>query len=97
MATFVFRAVDLAGVPARGEVDAENKQAVTDQLKSRGLIVLDINAKKGSKEISIDFFERVKPRDLTVMTRQLATIAQTAYDAASFAKTGARLHPYRTI
>jgi type IV pilus assembly protein PilC len=74
MATFVFRAVDLAGVPARGEVDAESKQAVTDQLKSRGLIVLDINAKKGSKEISIDFFERVKARDLTVMTRQLATM-----------------------
>ena len=74
MASFVFRAVDLAGVPARGEVDAESKQAVTDQLKSRGLIVLDINAKKGSKEISIDFFERVKARDLTVMTRQLATM-----------------------
>src|SRR3982074_2825912 len=74
MATFVFRAVDLAGVPARGEVDAESKQAVTDQLKSRGLIVLDNNAKKGSKEISIDFFERVKARDLTVMTRQLATM-----------------------
>src|SRR4030081_739955 len=74
MATFVFRAVDLAGVPARGEVDADTKQAVTDQLKARGLIVLDINAKKGSKEISIEFFERVKARDLTVMTRQLATM-----------------------
>ena len=74
MATFVFRAVDLAGVAARGEVDAETKQAVTDQLKSRGLIVLDIDAKKGSKEITIDFLERVKARDLTVMTRQLATM-----------------------
>jgi type IV pilus assembly protein PilC len=74
MATFVFRAVDLAGVPARGEVDADTKQAVTDQLKARGLIVLDINAKKGSKEISFEFFERVKARDLTVMTRQLATM-----------------------
>jgi type IV pilus assembly protein PilC len=74
VATFVFRAVDLAGVPARGEVDADTKQAVTDQLKARGLIVLDINAKKGSKEISIEFFERVKARDLTVMTRQLATM-----------------------
>ncbi len=74
MATFVFRAVDLAGVPARGEVDADNKQAVTDQLKARGLIVLDINAKKGSKEITIDFLERVKARDLTIMTRQLATM-----------------------
>src|ERR1700716_2029285 len=74
MATFVFRAVDLAGVAARGEVDADTKQAVTDQLKARGLIVLDINAKKGSKEISLEFMERVKPRDLTIMTRQLATM-----------------------
>src|SRR5213596_2495943 len=64
MATFVFRAVDLAGVPARGEVDAESKQAVTDQLKSRGLIALD-------------FLERVKARDLSVMTRQLATMVSS--------------------
>jgi type IV pilus assembly protein PilC len=74
MGTFVFRAVDLAGVAARGEVEADTKQAVTDQLKARGLIVLDINAKKGSKEISLEFMERVKARDLTIMTRQLATM-----------------------
>ena len=77
MATFVFRAVDLAGVPARGEVDAESKQAVTDQLKSRGLIVLDIDAKKGSKELALNFLERVKARDLSVMTRQLATMVSS--------------------
>ncbi len=77
MASFVFRAVDLAGVPARGEVDAESKQAVTDQLKARGLIVLDIDAKKGSKELSLTFLERVKARDLSVMTRQLATMVSS--------------------
>ena len=77
MAAFVFRAVDLAGVPARGEVDAESKQAVSDQLKARGLIVLDIAAKKGSKEITLHFFERVKPRDMTIMTRQLATMVSS--------------------
>ena len=33
MATFVFRAIDLAGVPSRGEVEADNKQAVTEQLQ----------------------------------------------------------------
>src|SRR5436853_168273 len=77
MATFVFRAVDLAGVPARGEVDADSKQAVTDQLKSRGLIVLDINSKKGSKEISLEFMERVKARDLMIMTRQLSTMVSS--------------------
>jgi type IV pilus assembly protein PilC len=77
MAAFVFRAVDLAGVPARGEVDAESKQAVSDQLKARGLIVLDIAAKKGSKELTLSFFERVKARDLTIMTRQLATMVSS--------------------
>ena len=77
MASFIFRAVDLAGVPARGEVDAESKQAVTDQLKARGLIVLDIDAKKGSKELSLEFFERVKARELSVMTRQLATMVSS--------------------
>ena len=61
MATFVFRAVDLAGVPARGEVDAESQQAVTDQLKARGLIVLDIDAKKGSKELTLEAWQGRSP------------------------------------
>jgi type IV pilus assembly protein PilC len=74
MPAFVFRAIDVAGVPARGEVEAENKQVVSDQLKSRGLIVLDIAAKRGSKEISLDFLKRVKAHDLTIMTRQLSTM-----------------------
>jgi type IV pilus assembly protein PilC len=74
MTTFVFKAMDLAGVPARGEVDAESKQAVSDQLKARGLIVLDIAAKRSSKEINIEFLQRVKARDITVMTRQLSTM-----------------------
>ena len=36
MATYVFKAMDLAGGKARGEVEAESKQAVSDQLKARG-------------------------------------------------------------
>ena len=46
MATYAFKAVDLAGVPATGELEAPSKQAVTDQLRQRGLIVLDINEQK---------------------------------------------------
>ena len=41
MSTFGFRAVDLAGVPSRGEMDASSKKVVTEQLRPRGLIVLD--------------------------------------------------------
>ena len=38
MSTFAFKAMDVAGAPMRGQVDAESKQAVSDQLKARGLI-----------------------------------------------------------
>jgi type IV pilus assembly protein PilC len=77
MATFVFRAIDLAGVPSRGEVEAENKLAVTEQLKARGLIVLDISDKSGSAEISLPWGNKVKTYDLTVATRQLATMVSS--------------------
>jgi type IV pilus assembly protein PilC len=74
MSTFVFKAMDVTGAKATGEVDADSKQVVADQLKARGLIVLDIKSKHASKEISLDFLKRIKPGDLTIMTRQLATM-----------------------
>src|SRR5438270_2726926 len=74
METYVFRAIDLAGVSSRGEVEADSKPAVTDQLKARGLIVLDIDSKGRSKEINLEFMQRVKLRELAVFSRQLATM-----------------------
>jgi type IV pilus assembly protein PilC len=74
MSTFVFKAMDVTGAKATGEVDADSKQVVADQLKARGLIVLDITSKHASKEISLDFLKRIKAGDLTIMTRQLATM-----------------------
>jgi type IV pilus assembly protein PilC len=74
MSTYVFKAIDLAGGKARGEVEADSKQAVSDQLKQRGLIVLDISDKHGSKEIELKFLKRVKPNDLAIFSRQLATM-----------------------
>jgi len=74
MSTYVFKAMDLAGAKAKGEVDAESKQAVSDQLKSRGLIVLDIADKHTSREIDLTFMERVTASDLAVFSRQLATM-----------------------
>src|SRR5919106_4424478 len=77
MATYVFKAMDLTGAKATGEVEAESKQVVSDQLKSRGLIVLDIADKHSSKEIRLSFLERIKATDLTIMTRQLATMVSS--------------------
>jgi type IV pilus assembly protein PilC len=75
--TYVFKAIDLVGVQSKGEVDADSKQAVNDQLKSRGLIVLDIAEKRGSKEIKLPWGNRVKSADLTIMTRQLSTMVSS--------------------
>ena len=74
MSTYVFKAIDLAGVKAHGEVEADSKQAVSDQLKSRGLVVLDIADKHSSREINLTFFESVNATELAVFARQLATM-----------------------
>ena len=74
MSTFVFKALDVAGGKARGEVEADSKQAVADQLKARGLIVLDIADKRGSKNLEINLVKRVKPSELAVFSRQLSTM-----------------------
>jgi type IV pilus assembly protein PilC len=74
VSTYVFRAIDLAGVSARGEVEAASEQAVAEQLKARGLVVVDISDKHRSMELNVTLFERIKPSELTVMTRQLATM-----------------------
>ncbi len=78
MATYTFKAVDLAGVPTRGELDAENRGAVNAQLRSKGLIVLDIEeTKKTDVGDYLGRFRRVKAQELTVATRQLATMIQS--------------------
>jgi type IV pilus assembly protein PilC len=74
MTTYVFKAIDLAGNHAKGEVQAESKQSVADQLKAKGLIVLDIADKRTSKAIELSWLNRIKLGDLAIMTRQLATM-----------------------
>ena len=76
MASFAFRAVDLAGVPSRGELEAKSKAQVTEQLRQRGLIVLDVAEKRESMKLESIFqrFKSVKMRPLAVFSRQYATL-----------------------
>jgi type IV pilus assembly protein PilC len=77
MATYVFKAMDLAGMPAKGEVEAETKQQVAQQLKERGLVVVDIAHKYRSKELNLELFSKVGAKDLAVASRQLATMVSS--------------------
>jgi type IV pilus assembly protein PilC len=74
--TYAFNAVDLAGVSSRGELEAESKAQVTEQLRQRGLIVLDVNEKKGAVNVE-DLFQRfqgISMRELAIFSRQFATL-----------------------
>src|ERR1700736_5151791 len=74
MSTYVFNAMDVAGIKAQGELEAVSKQAVSDQLKQRGLIALDIADKHGSRQIELRFMNKVKANELAIFSRQLSTM-----------------------
>jgi type IV pilus assembly protein PilC len=76
MSTYVFRAVDLAGTPATGSLDASSKAHVTEQLRQRGLIVLDVSEAREALKLEGIFqrFKSVNMRNLSVFSRQFATL-----------------------
>ena len=76
-ATYRFKAVDLTGLPQKGEIAGDSKQAVTDELKQRGLTVMDVEEKRSGLSMEIALPSRIKAADLTVMTRQLATMVSS--------------------
>jgi len=74
--TFTFRAMDLAGTATSGELEAESKAQVSEQLRQRGLIVLDVSEKSNPLKIE-DVMRRWKSvdmRELAVFSRQFATL-----------------------
>jgi type IV pilus assembly protein PilC len=76
VSTFAFRAVDLAGVPARGEMEATSKAMVSEQLRQRGLIVLDVTERREALKLEslMQRFKNVRLRNLAVFSRQFATL-----------------------
>jgi type IV pilus assembly protein PilC len=78
MGTFAFKALDLAGSATKGEIEASDKQTVAAQLRSKGLIVVDIEEKAAANAGDLlARFRRVKADDLVIASRQLATMVQS--------------------
>jgi type IV pilus assembly protein PilC len=78
MATYAFKALDLSGVPSKGEIEASDKQTVASQLRSRGLIVVDIEEQTPASAADIlSRFKKIKADDLVIATRQLSTMVQS--------------------
>jgi type IV pilus assembly protein PilC len=79
MTTFAYKVLDARGAPATGQIDGDNKSAVAASLRQRGFTVLDINEVKTSlaKIDIMEPFQRIKSKDLTVFSRQFATMVNS--------------------
>jgi type IV pilus assembly protein PilC len=77
--TFAFRAMDPGGSSTAGEIEAESKAQVSEQLRQRGLIVLDVSEK--SEPFKIENLWRtwkgIDKRELSVFSRQFATLVSS--------------------
>src|SRR4051812_32674559 len=73
-AVWSYKAVDGAGVPSKGTITGASKDAVTEQLRTQGLKVIQLAEKKSGLQMELTLVKRVKAAELTVMTRQLATM-----------------------
>jgi type IV pilus assembly protein PilC len=74
-ATYSYRVRDRTGKVLTGAIEAESLTAVASKLRSMGYIVLDISEKKEGISLGgFSLFRRVKAKDLTVFTRQFATM-----------------------
>jgi type IV pilus assembly protein PilC len=74
--TFAFRAMDLAGAATAGEIEAESKAQVSEQLRQRGLIVLDVSEKSEPFKIEQlwQTWKGIDMRELAIFSRQFATL-----------------------
>lgn len=77
MATWGYVAIDKSGKEIKGSTDAENKEVVTRDLKSQGLIVLEVTEQNAlTRDINLDFGGKPTARDLAVFCRQFASITR---------------------
>ena len=81
MATFAFKAVDLAGMPQAGTLDGVSRQAVTEELKGRGLRVMALEEKKSGLQMEI----RLTPEAAEETSERLNTGAMKARGQLYFA------------
>jgi type IV pilus assembly protein PilC len=77
--TFAFKAMDVAGAASSGEVEAESKAQVTEQLRQRGLIVLDVSEKSEPFKIEQlwQTWKGIDMRELSIFSRQFATLVSS--------------------
>ncbi len=76
--SFAYKAIDGAGLPQEGIISGVSESAVMLELKNKGLQVMRLDEKKSGMKLELSIMpKRVKAAELTIMTRQLATMVSS--------------------
>jgi len=79
---FTYKAVDQKGISKEGEIDATSKDLAITGLQRRGLIVISIKGEKEKKSLlEMSFFERIPPKDIVILSRQISTLFEAQVSA----------------
>ena len=82
MAAFHYNALDAAGKPSNGMIEADSARLARTQLRDKGLFVVELDAlsdtpaQGGSRNISLPFRKRIPLSEVSLMLRQLATLLE---------------------
>jgi type IV pilus assembly protein PilC len=75
--TFQYKVKDKAGKLVEGSLEAENAQLVVSKLRSMGYVPIEIQQQGGvnvHKELKLPGLDRIKLKDVSVFSRQFATM-----------------------
>lgn len=79
---FKYKAIDNTGAEKEGEIDAPNKDIAISALQRRALVVVSIKEEGVRHSVfEISFFNRVKPRDIVILSRQISTLFEAQVSA----------------
>lgn len=78
MPLYQYKGLDKTGKDAKGEINTESIIAAKAKVKSMGIMLVDIKEKKtkSSSGGSLSLMKKVSIQDLSLMTRQLATLVK---------------------
>ena len=73
---FKYKAVTKTGGEAIGDIEAQNKDAAINALQRSGLVVVSVqdSSEKSVLNLNFNLFNRISPKDIAVISRQIATL-----------------------
>jgi len=81
---FNYTAIDKDGNETKGSIEALNQDVAISSLQRRGLVIASIRGEEEKKSLlskDISFFERVKNKDIVILSRQIATLFEAQVSA----------------